>query len=127
MTDRIEVSSVTDLLYQLSLDSSWYDDEASIEGWGDWWCRFDGPIDPSIIPDDIDTSAIDPEDLDDLATMAGAILHVNNDGIKSSAVYRSMASLNRDWDAVEEACYPDDDEDGDDEDADLLDDRDDTI
>lgn len=108
---------ITNLLYLLSLDSSWYDEEAGdVDGPG-WHCLFRGPIAREQIESlklDLDPSdAPDDEDYDTLASMAGAILKVDDQGFKDSFLTSDPDRLEARWSKIVDFCdeFFEDDED----------------
>lgn len=121
---------ITNLLYLLSLDSSWYDEETGDVAGPGWHCLFRGPIardqvealkldlDPSDAPTD--------GDYDALASMAGAILRTDGQGFHDSAVIADPGRLESEWSGIVESCdgFYYDDELGHDEDDTLMASRD---
>jgi hypothetical protein len=95
----------------LSLDSGPDDQMGSADELG-WYARFDGWLSPDDnIRDDLELT---PEALDELASMAGAILYENDQGFVSADLYDTPEELEEAWAQIqsryEEAYGPQEDD-----------------
>lgn len=110
----------SELLHTITVDNSWYEAEVGEACTGTWYGLMRGPLQPDDFAAEMESLDIEPDQVWDLLSMAGAILWEDSDGNAFADVYAETDLLNEAWAEIvaEHSDGPDDGDDGDDGDYD---------